>query len=52
MTRYDFIGAMYKGMPPSLTEVRINEPDRYEVAYQEFLVSIKSQEPEQEPEDE
>ena len=48
MTRYNFIGAMYNGTPPSITEVRINDPDRYESAYQEFLVSIKSQELEDE----
>ena len=48
MTRYDFISSMYNGTPPSITDVRANEPDRYEAAYQEFLVSIKSPEPEDE----
>lgn len=48
MTRYGFIGAMYNGAPPSINEVRTNEPDRYEAAYQEFLATMKSQEPEDE----
>lgn len=48
MTRYNFISTMYDGTPPSITEVRINEPDKYEAAYQEFLASTKTQEPEDE----
>lgn len=48
MTRYQFVNAMYNGAPPSIAEIRINEPDRYETAFQEFLAVMKSQEPEDE----
>ena len=44
MTRYDFIRSIYKGTPVSLTEFRLNELDRYEAAYREYMVGAKPQE--------